>query len=1255
VKAVIKDPGSGEPLLSPIRTSLENSLEVPLAPVRVHTDQRASAAVGALGARAFTYGTHVFLGSRERPTDLALMAHEVTHVVQQQGRPVLLLSDDRGANNGFEREAQQAATAVQRGNHATIRKRTGSPQVQGIWPIDEAAQWIENQAWGLVNQYAPELAPIIRQGPVEWLKEKIAAAVETLFNTLMGPVRAVTGVAAMLMAHFTNLLGWLRDAAARIARGDCGPLTEAAEKIQQVFEGLAAPVIERIKQLADRVKGFFSGLWERFGAPVWQFLQRIGGAAWERIQQLGRWIWEKTAPIRRILNRAWTWIKNKIGIGEGPEGQDGILQWVQRKAQAVWDQHLKPFYERYRRPILIVAGVLVMLSPAGPLIAIGAAIGGLAVGIRWIRQNLRNRQAIVQQRGYLQGVIIPGIMGAVNRVSAFVLEKAQFIAGKLADVVSGLNQALGAVAGTILNFVVGLLQWIIDRFQELVRWATGQLLAFAEWIRSALERLRIFLAPVLNFLGRVAAAVANVMRLTYELGGRIWNAIPACLRDPFIDFFIPLILRQISFFQELVSTPEAWQQTRAQVMGLIRQIFRDFDLMGAIRSAFRIVVRALRIPIDLVGQLLDKAARAWDAVVAAPLRFIESALKAILVGIGKFMRNILSHLWFGVQGWLLNSLQGTGVSPPSSWDLRGLFGFVLDVLGISIDHVIDLIDRRVPGAGRQLRRAMRILTGAWEWLKVALTEGPRGLWRMVVDRLGNLGNLVLQSAVSWVMTRIIAIVSARLTALAASAGLSSILEAVVAVYQAVRTAIEYARRILEVLIRVFDTVLQIAQGVIEPAATMVESGLRLVMPVVIGFLANYAGLGGIGNRIREIIGQVRERVDNAILGLIDRGMAALQGLLNLIRRGVAAVVAWWAGIRERFTDEQNQEHSLYIEDGPAGAARLIIASNPEEISRFLTRREGELNAIPGTSTEKTSRLQAVDRARGVIQNINNLVNTVAATASPPADTRPYEQRLRGLMVDLRNHVRAVGYSGDPPVQSFTVTPAFSGSKATGIRMEAFMRGASPAGEPARVYAGTLQGALPMLTGWGIRNRWVAYHLLNEGLGGRAVESNLIPAHQEDNGHYSDNFETNVRALAGVGSGGGTPRPVWMDVTVTPADGRFYQSIAAEGGPMEPTRDRWVPVTRGREVYRYSHSFQRPERNRIAINALRVLTPQQRAEILADAAVDNTTVTYILGTTTNRITSVANIVYLINSNASWTAGDKTRRINQVERAVWSFDD
>ncbi len=907
---------SGSPLEPAVRADMDPRFGADFGPVRVHRDERAGRLAARLRARAFTIGPHVFFGRGEyRPAQqdgAELIAHELTHTIQQgAARP---RPETAAAARASTADGPRVATTKGRGPSARSVDRsaaaaTANPMVQReeAWyeragnaiggAVESVVDFGESMGWDLLNRFAPELVPIIRQGPLDWLKEKISDAMDSLFETLASPVQSLTGIASGLTGHFDRLVDWVRTAAARIAAGDCGAISEAVDKIQAVFEGLAAPIIDRIKELAGQARDFFSGLWDRFGAPVWEFLQRIGGAAWQAIKDFGSWIWDKTAPIRRVAARAWSWIKDQLGIGEGPEGQNGILQWVQDKARQVWDDYIKPFYERFRTPILVAVGVLVMLSPVGPIIAIGAVVGGLAVAIRRIRQFLSDREQIVAQRGVLQGVVIPAIMDGINRVSAFLIDTASTITGALTSIVGQLNEALGAVAGSILDFAVSVLRWLVERFQELVNWAEGALLDLALTVETTLEQMRVFLQPVLDVLAEIAEVIRDVMRLPMLLAGRLWNLIPACIRDPFVNYFIPLMLRQISFFRELAATPEAWNETRAQVMDLIRGVFETFDLLGAIRIAFRIVVRALRIPVELMGQLLEKAADAWEAVIAAPLRFIESALQSMLQGVGGFITNILSHLGYGVQGWLFNAVnrggagRGISVAPPASWtDPREVFNYALGVLGISVDHVIELIDRRVPGAGRVLSTGRQLLTGALEWIRIAIDEGPSGLWRHIMDRLSGIGTMVLESAVSWVMTRIIAIIGARLTALAASAGVSAVLEAIKAVYDAIKTAIEYMPRILQILIRVFDTVGQIAAGMIGPAAAMVEGGLRMAMPVAIGFLANYAGVGGIGERIAEIIGDIRERIDNAILWLIDRAIALIRSTVDLIRRGVQAGV-----------------------------------------------------------------------------------------------------------------------------------------------------------------------------------------------------------------------------------------------------------------------------------------------------------------------------------------------------------------------------
>lgn len=76
---------AGAPLARGVRARVEPVLGVSLAPVRVHTGPHAGALAHALGARAFTHGRHIWLGEHESASDVPLLAHEATHVVQQSG------------------------------------------------------------------------------------------------------------------------------------------------------------------------------------------------------------------------------------------------------------------------------------------------------------------------------------------------------------------------------------------------------------------------------------------------------------------------------------------------------------------------------------------------------------------------------------------------------------------------------------------------------------------------------------------------------------------------------------------------------------------------------------------------------------------------------------------------------------------------------------------------------------------------------------------------------------------------------------------------------------------------------------------------------------------------------------------------------------------------------------------------------------------------------------------------------------------
>jgi outer membrane protein OmpA-like peptidoglycan-associated protein len=82
--------GSGSQIPSAVRESLEEKLGADFSSVRVHTDAKANRLSNALGANAFTTGNDIYFNQGrydpESKSGQGLLAHELTHVVQQGGK-----------------------------------------------------------------------------------------------------------------------------------------------------------------------------------------------------------------------------------------------------------------------------------------------------------------------------------------------------------------------------------------------------------------------------------------------------------------------------------------------------------------------------------------------------------------------------------------------------------------------------------------------------------------------------------------------------------------------------------------------------------------------------------------------------------------------------------------------------------------------------------------------------------------------------------------------------------------------------------------------------------------------------------------------------------------------------------------------------------------------------------------------------------------------------------------------------------------
>jgi Domain of unknown function (DUF4157) len=108
--------GGGAPLATDVRAQMERSFATDFGRVRVHTGAEAHALNRDVGGRAFTTGSDVFFaGGEYRPgtsSGRELIAHELAHVVQQDGATVHGKLELGRADDPLEAEADEAARSV---------------------------------------------------------------------------------------------------------------------------------------------------------------------------------------------------------------------------------------------------------------------------------------------------------------------------------------------------------------------------------------------------------------------------------------------------------------------------------------------------------------------------------------------------------------------------------------------------------------------------------------------------------------------------------------------------------------------------------------------------------------------------------------------------------------------------------------------------------------------------------------------------------------------------------------------------------------------------------------------------------------------------------------------------------------------------------------------------------------------------------------------------------------------------------------
>ncbi|MBQ0930071.1 DUF4157 domain-containing protein [Ideonella sp. 4Y16] len=591
--------------------------------------------------------------------------------------------------------------------------------------------------------------------------------------------------------------------------------------------------------------------------------------------------------------------------------------------------------------------------------------------------------------------------GIVDRVAAWMSQQFNALAGIGASVRASIDEFLDSLSWTDIFDLGGL--W--DRAKRIVTEPINQLIDFGASLIGGI--IGFIKEAILRPLGRLAEGTAGYDLLKAVLGFDpvTGDAVPRTA-DTLIGGFMKLI-GQDEVWQNLkkgnaVARAWAWfQGALGGLMGFVREIpstfvaaFTSLELVDIVLvpRAFAKLARVfgsffgrfmswaggtvlslLEILFSVVAPgampYIRRAAGALASIFRNPIGFVGNLVRAAKAGFLQFAGRFGAHLKAGLIDWLTGSLPGVYI--PRSFALPEILKLALSVLGLSYAHLRGKLVRAV---GEPAVKAIEMGVAV---VKTLVTEGPVAAWDQLKTSLGNLKQMVVDGIIDMVVGLITQKAIPKLVAMFIPG--AGFISAIVAIYDTIMVFINRLSRIIQVVTGFLNSIAAIASGAIGAAANRVESVLAGLLSLAISFLAGFAGLGKVADRVMQIIQRVRAPIDAALDRLVAWIVGLAKRLMGALKAGAKRVLNWWK--KKRSFGGGSESHTLLF-SGQGRAARLQVRSTPMTPEAFVAR----FDLGPGTAQQRAT-------ITGLCANIAKVqADLVAAEAASPQD----EARLTTL-------------------------------------------------------------------------------------------------------------------------------------------------------------------------------------------------------------------------------------------------------------------
>ena len=337
----------------------------------------------------------------------------------------------------------------------------------------------------------------------------------------------------------------------------------------------------------------------------------------------------------------------------------------------------------------------------------------------------------------------------------------------------------------------------------------------------------------------------------------------------------------------------------------------------------------------MLVKVLAGAGSAIPKILKNPVAFVKSLFSGLGQGFKNFASQIAKHLQNGIQTFLFGSLGNLNLKLPQSFNAEGLLSVAAQLTGLSHDKIrakavgklgeekVNLIEQgasaaqtgNVAGfakqqavsklgadnanlieqganaaqtgnvAGFAKQQAMSQLTPAKQrqlqeatQMFQALRGGAKGMLQYFSNlNFSEIGKLVIDGLKTYlteqIMTKGVTKIVASLTP-----GAGWILAAIDALRMMYGLFIERAQQLKDLSAGVTQSVVEAAQHNVGGVSQKLEDALGKSVPMLIGILGDYVGIGDISKKVKQFLDRGSDWVNKNITPVIDRVLNSVSGL-----------------------------------------------------------------------------------------------------------------------------------------------------------------------------------------------------------------------------------------------------------------------------------------------------------------------------------------------------------------------------------------